>query len=362
MGSGRIRKYTSQNLGLFVLPPPEPNWEKSHGRSNLDIVAVHGLNGDATHSWTDESPSGASTMWLRDLLPYKLPNARVMTFGYNASVIGNTSVAGVRENARRLLSLLRDKREEEEDDITGSHTGSRGSIVFVGHSLGGIVIKQALRIANNESGSFSDIAESTTGIVFFGTPHRGADAATWASLVAGITTTAFGRSPKSVFLRTLKPNSRDLMDISEDFRPISTKYAIASFVETDVFSGLRRVVVERYSAVMELAHEEAVIIAGNHSTMCKFSRDDPRFDTVWKAIKRVSHGPFQIEKPRFVEGGTAREPQGQGRRLPEQYLYTDQSPAGLLVGVAASNLRTEWSLGRAAQQPSGGFVVPIFEA
>ncbi|KAK3689030.1 Alpha/Beta hydrolase protein, partial [Podospora appendiculata] len=321
------------------------------------IVAVHGLNGDATCSWTNESPSGASTMWLRDLLPYKLPNARVMSFGYNASVIGNTSVAGVRENARRLLSLLRDKREEEEEEEDEVRSHSRGSIVFVGHSLGGIVIKQALRIANNESSSFADIAENITGLVFFGTPHRGADAATWASLVAGITTTAFGRSPKSVFLRTLKPNSRDLMDISEDFRPLSTKYANVSFVESDVLSGLRRVVVERYSAVMELAHEEAVIISGNHSTMCKFARDDPRFDTVWKAIKRVSHSPLQIQKPRSPESEMAREPQGQGRRLPDQ--YTDQAYAPLLVGVK----RTEqWLLQRAVRQPSGGFVVASFEA
>lgn len=47
---------------------------------------------------------------------------------------------------------------------------------------------------------------------------------------------------QSAFIETLKPNSRDLMDISEDFRPISTKYAIISFFEQDVYSGIGAVV------------------------------------------------------------------------------------------------------------------------
>ncbi len=57
-----------------------------------------------------------------------------MTFGYNASVVGNTSVMGIRENARFLLTLLRNKREGD-----GTY---RRRLVFVGHSLGGIIIKQ----------------------------------------------------------------------------------------------------------------------------------------------------------------------------------------------------------------------------
>ncbi|GAB1316537.1 Alpha/Beta hydrolase protein [Madurella fahalii] len=283
MPSGSHRHYDKKNLGLFTLPPPSPEWEQEHGKPTLDVVAVHGLNGDCIRSWTSESPTGTKTTWLNELLPYKLPNTRVMTFGYNASVLNNISIAGIREVARILLSQLRDKREDDGD--------SRRPIVFVAHSLGGIIIKQALRIANNERGSYGEIAESTRGIVFFGTPHRGADAAKWANMVAGITLSAFGTKPKTSFLRALKPNSRDLMDISEDFRSIATKYAITSFVEEDKFSGLGRVVVERHSAVMELVHEEAVMIGGNHSSMCKFDSDDVRFNSVWRSIRRVAQGP-----------------------------------------------------------------------
>lgn len=78
--------------------------------------------------------NGDKTMWLNEQLLYKLPRTRAMTFGYNASVVGNTSVAGIRDNARQLLTFLCNKRDED-----GTF---RRPIVFVGHSLGGIIIKQ----------------------------------------------------------------------------------------------------------------------------------------------------------------------------------------------------------------------------
>lgn len=57
-----------------------------------------------------------------------------MTFGYNASVVGKASVAGIRDNARTLLTRLRNKRESDGTE--------RRPIVLMGHSMGGIIIKQ----------------------------------------------------------------------------------------------------------------------------------------------------------------------------------------------------------------------------
>ncbi|KEZ46772.1 hypothetical protein SAPIO_CDS0062 [Scedosporium apiospermum] len=191
----------------------------------IDIIAVHGLNGDSMNTWTHFPGRGKpSTMWLRDLLPEKLPSSRVMTFQYDASVVGNTSAHGVRGNASKLLQLLRDKREDNDDEGR--------PIVFVGHSLGGIIIKQALKLASS-SRRFSDIAKSTRGIVFFGTPHRGADGAKWLGLLTGIVSTALNQ-PQSKFIKLLETHSAELLKVSEDFRPLATKYAIVSFYEEHV--------------------------------------------------------------------------------------------------------------------------------
>lgn len=88
---------------------------------SYSIVAVHGLNGDQLRTWTaaderDEEGSGGVN-WLKDLLPFRVPGARIMTFGFHADVRGNTSSAGIEENAKSLLSYLVTERQSEEGRI-----------------------------------------------------------------------------------------------------------------------------------------------------------------------------------------------------------------------------------------------------
>lgn len=53
-------------------------------------------------------------MWLRDFLPEKLPNARIMSFGYDAKVLNSKSVVGMMENAQNLLADVRSNRTTTE--------------------------------------------------------------------------------------------------------------------------------------------------------------------------------------------------------------------------------------------------------
>jgi len=45
------------------------------------IIALHGLGGDAFKTWTDKQ----GHLWLRDSLPGHIPDARIMTFGYDSA-------------------------------------------------------------------------------------------------------------------------------------------------------------------------------------------------------------------------------------------------------------------------------------
>ena len=109
----------------------------------MDIIAIHGLNGGASQTWTH--PNG--TMWIRDLLPRFLPGCRVYTYGYPTKVFFNTSISGVQEYSRGLLSAVRNIHKDVSapafpsfsTELTYKHGRS---IIFVCHSLGGIVCKQ----------------------------------------------------------------------------------------------------------------------------------------------------------------------------------------------------------------------------
>lgn len=97
----------SERYGLTLLAsrPPDPTSTKSYP---VDVVAIHGLNGDAFTTWTH--PNG--TLWLRDLLPQFLPGCRVFTYGYPSQLVFNSSFAGVQEYARNLLDSLRNVQED----------------------------------------------------------------------------------------------------------------------------------------------------------------------------------------------------------------------------------------------------------
>ena len=77
----------------------------------LSIVAVHGLGGDLRKTWTHPT---SKAFWLKDFLPKQIPDARIMTFGYNANAAFGQSTAEVVDHAKSLLVSLLDKRENSE--------------------------------------------------------------------------------------------------------------------------------------------------------------------------------------------------------------------------------------------------------
>ena len=74
-------------------------------------MAVHGLAGDAIDTWTHPK---SNALWLKDFLPKQIPDARILSFGYNAAAAFSESTAEVIDHAKSLLASLVDKREEAE--------------------------------------------------------------------------------------------------------------------------------------------------------------------------------------------------------------------------------------------------------
>ena len=77
-------------------------------RCQFSIVAVHGLDGHLEKSWTADN----GILWLRDLLPEKIPHARILTYGYDAYTRGRDRLAkeSLHDLAKDLVSSLATER------------------------------------------------------------------------------------------------------------------------------------------------------------------------------------------------------------------------------------------------------------
>jgi hypothetical protein len=73
-------------------------------------------------------------LWLRDFLPTQLPKARIMSFGYNSDTAFSAAVTDIDDVALMLLDRMDGERQLEEE--------KKRPIVFISHSLGGIVVKK----------------------------------------------------------------------------------------------------------------------------------------------------------------------------------------------------------------------------
>jgi hypothetical protein len=120
----------NERYGMFTFQPESD-------KSNVDIIAVHGLGGHYDETWTwnpERSTNERPCNWLRDLLPNDIPSARIMSFGYDSAVALSTSVGDISIFGEQLLQFVRLRREAEQQ--------RRRPIIFVCHSLGGIVVKK----------------------------------------------------------------------------------------------------------------------------------------------------------------------------------------------------------------------------
>ncbi|GAB1218079.1 hypothetical protein ATERTT37_007325 [Aspergillus terreus] len=117
----------------------------------VDIVFVHGLNGHPYDSWTSQS----GCFWPADLLPDVLGLLwpRILTYGYNANVAAFTGGAIVSHAEMLAWNLAANRTLQSCSDRL---------IIFVCHSLGGLVAKRALIYSRSLSNGSTNRLRSVT--------------------------------------------------------------------------------------------------------------------------------------------------------------------------------------------------------
>ncbi|GKT67556.1 NB-ARC domain-containing protein [Colletotrichum tofieldiae] len=185
-----------------------------------------------------------------------VPDSRIFLYQYNATAVYGKDRSTFVDKANDLLEDIRLEREDAE---------SR-PILFLGHSMGGLLIKQALINAHHNP-NYLSIKDATSGLAFFATPHNGGDEklVNFGSLAAKVAI-ATGFQKGDDVLEVLKQGSIFSDIMHEHWRHQLLHYNIVSFW------GCFDNVVPRESARLGMPgdRENVVELKADHSTVCKF--------------------------------------------------------------------------------------------
>ncbi|KAH7308422.1 hypothetical protein B0I35DRAFT_380188, partial [Stachybotrys elegans] len=252
---------------------------------HLDLIAISGLGGHAFGSFKERN---GPFMWLRDALPLDFPSARILIYGYDTGLIQSSSF----QNLTDLGKVL-------EIDMKGiQNHGQPRPIFFIGHSLGGLVIKETIVKLKEDLGEEgASILKLTSGFLFFGVPHQGMAIESLVPLVKDY--------PNRSLLESLNKNSALLHRLDNEFHHAFGKNhpRIFSFYETEMsptaiktadgkweLSGSPKVLVDVSSATYGSKKQHP--INRNHSEMVKFSNQyDEIYTRVRTLLQQLVRGP-----------------------------------------------------------------------
>lgn len=143
-------------------------------------------------------------MWIRDELPHLLPSTRFLIYGYDTTLLGSDSFQTI---SHLGISL------NQELAASGYAEPSSKPIMFLAHSLGGVILKQSLIALAGGYERENAILDKVRGSIFFGVPSRGMSVPDLFTMI--------GSQPNTVLLDELSNQSDFLPRLDKQFRGIS---------------------------------------------------------------------------------------------------------------------------------------------
>ncbi|CAG9939384.1 unnamed protein product [Clonostachys rosea f. rosea IK726] len=299
-GNGHRYSFTCKFEGITPLHEDENGVD-------VDIIAVPGLGGHALGSW--KSPY-SDDVWLRDFLPKDVPNIRVLLYGYDTTLPGSLSKQSIKDLGGALLEQINAYRARDET--------SHRPIIFIGHSLGGLLIKEALiRARRKRSVEDSIISSASYGILFFGVPNLGLRNGQLRTLVRGQPNEALihdllvdNDSEPSTFMKRLADHFSETC--KGQYRVVTFFERILSpTLEVDQDGKWRRsgpvalLVTEKSATntgLVAVADEDNIPLNRDHSGLVKYSsRSQGDYTVVRERLRRLVDEAKQEVATRFAE-------------------------------------------------------------
>ncbi|KAH6662740.1 SesB protein [Halenospora varia] len=272
--------------------------------AKVDIVFVHGLRGHPQKTWEGVNPDpdveeeDKVVFWPRALLRNTIKECRIFTYGYPTDfatfypIITPQSIShmSIDNHSTLLIHKLGNVRGED-------GTATR-PIIFVAHSLGGLVAANALASDYATDAQGQNVVNNTCGAVFLGTPFRGSSKAPWATLAENFLGIFNDSNDKTI--KVLDKSSKKLRAISEDFlKLLQTRYSSKELKPIQVacfYEGYKttKTVMKMKKDLGQIVTDESASLPGykpiaiqaSHSMMCKFvDEQDQGYKDVTGAIK-----------------------------------------------------------------------------
>ncbi|XP_042429926.1 uncharacterized protein LOC122016621 isoform X1 [Zingiber officinale] len=261
----------------------------------LDVVFVHGLRGGPFKSWriADNKSSTTSkaglvesidleagklgTCWPSEWLGADFPCARIFSVKYKTNL---TQWSGATLPLQEVSSMLLRK-------LTRAGIGDR-PVVFVTHSMGGLVVKEMLHEA--KLNNLEEFVKNTIGVVFYSCPHFGSKLADMPWRMGLVLRPA-------LTIGELRSGSPRLLELNDYVRQLYKKglLDVLSFSETQVTPivegyggwGLRMEIVPIESAFPGFG-ELVVLDSTDHVNSCKpVSQTDPSYAKTLEFLKKL---------------------------------------------------------------------------
>jgi hypothetical protein len=192
----------------------------------------------------------------------------------------STSKASLLHHSETLLSDLATLRRKDEDKAN--------PIFFIAHSLGGIVVKDALNISAVAKSFDGEILPATNEVMFLRTPHQGSRTASLGKIAFELSRVLLQR-PNIQVLRGLEVNSEALERVASTFASTlsNADIKVPSFREELAVKGV--MIVEPVSATIGHPLETRGSLHANHREMAKFSSlSDTKFKRIVQVLEKWS--------------------------------------------------------------------------
>jgi tetratricopeptide (TPR) repeat protein len=233
----------------------------------LNVVFVHGLGDDAVSAWCREGDDNAGYYWPR-WLATDMEGLAVYSLGYPAGKASWNSGWPIAQAAVAALDRLMVD--------PALRASQKTPIVFVCHSLGGLIIKKLVLVADCDRGQEDgkgEFLDRIAGVVFLATPHGGSILATIASQFQWFVSDS---------TRDLQASDAALLDLNASYRNLIADSAgrIRHRVFYENVHGVASVVAP-ISADPGLPGARPIPAARDHRTICKpLNRDDEVYTSV----------------------------------------------------------------------------------